>query len=462
MIEVQCSSCHTRYRIDEHVLPEGTPTFKCSRCGHVFSFEPRAQEARRSTPALEEHGVEASPKVRAPARKLDPVVAATALEQDKGLERSEIPTAAPSDLIAGSAPGSSGAASEIESSGSTPGVEQSTSAAAVAGASGTPEKPTGHRGDDEIGEDNPLARSFEIARDNESSGENLTFDFDHDRSGKTGPQSVDDHDEDDRWQVGDPEDASTGRGGAEEPGFSARNDLSRARDAVAAVLAQEAELGNAKLQERARRAGRRELLEGEFVNESSAPLYNRELLHSSRLFLALFAACAVGYGVLTLLIHSAPAAASEVLSHVPVIGERFVPPVTPASLVALRNIGSHYQQLKDGHRALVITGAAENVAGSALHVVQVQVDLRDASSREIAAQAVYCGNNLAPKMVGEMTPHEIEFFQRLDPPKSFALDPSAQCPFVLVFIDPPSGVSRFDISVAKAVPVAQTLPTSGS
>ncbi|MGH8011987.1 MAG: DUF3426 domain-containing protein, partial [Candidatus Binataceae bacterium] len=223
--------------------------------------------------------------------------------------------------------------------------------------------------------------------------------------------------------------------------------------AVAAVLAQEAEAANASLQPRARG---RAALEQKFVNENEAPLYNSALVHSSRLLLAVFLACAIGYGVLTLLIHSAPAAASEVLSHVPVIGERFMQPVTPASLVALRNVSSHYQRLKDGHTALVITGAAENVAPNALHVVQVQVDLRDAGAREIAAQAVYCGNNLAPKMVGEMTPHEIEFFQRLSPPKSFALDPSAQCPFVLVFIDPPAGVSRFDISVAKAVSAAET------
>ncbi len=45
MIEVQCTSCHTRYRIDEQVLPEGLPTFKCSRCGHVFSCEPRKSRA---------------------------------------------------------------------------------------------------------------------------------------------------------------------------------------------------------------------------------------------------------------------------------------------------------------------------------------------------------------------------------------------------------------------------------
>src|SRR5439155_27204009 len=49
MIEVQCPSCHTRYRIDEQVLPEGLPTFKCSRCGHVFRFEPR--KSRFSAPA---------------------------------------------------------------------------------------------------------------------------------------------------------------------------------------------------------------------------------------------------------------------------------------------------------------------------------------------------------------------------------------------------------------------------
>src|ERR1700693_2654403 len=41
MIEIQCTSCQTRYRIDERILPEDTPTFKCSRCGHVFSAEPR-------------------------------------------------------------------------------------------------------------------------------------------------------------------------------------------------------------------------------------------------------------------------------------------------------------------------------------------------------------------------------------------------------------------------------------
>src|ERR1700752_4451626 len=47
MIEIQCTSCQTRYRIDERILPEDTPTFKCSRCGHVFSAEPREKSSPR-------------------------------------------------------------------------------------------------------------------------------------------------------------------------------------------------------------------------------------------------------------------------------------------------------------------------------------------------------------------------------------------------------------------------------
>lgn len=50
MIEIQCTSCHTRYRIDERVLPDDTPTFKCSRCGHVFNADPVPARVRKPAP----------------------------------------------------------------------------------------------------------------------------------------------------------------------------------------------------------------------------------------------------------------------------------------------------------------------------------------------------------------------------------------------------------------------------
>src|SRR5579875_2190483 len=70
MIEIQCTSCHTRYRIDERVLPEDTPTFKCSRCGHVFTAEPRgarrppaqAKSAESDSAALKDKPGEPAPQ----------------------------------------------------------------------------------------------------------------------------------------------------------------------------------------------------------------------------------------------------------------------------------------------------------------------------------------------------------------------------------------------------------------
>src|SRR5712664_823621 len=74
MIEIQCTSCHTRYRIDERVLPDDTPTFKCSRCGHVFNADPIPAKHRIPAPQSAETDSQpaqtlrpARPRVAAPA-----------------------------------------------------------------------------------------------------------------------------------------------------------------------------------------------------------------------------------------------------------------------------------------------------------------------------------------------------------------------------------------------------------
>jgi hypothetical protein len=164
---------------------------------------------------------------------------------------------------------------------------------------------------------------------------------------------------------------------------------------------------------------------------------------------------------MTVLIRSAPATAAELLSHLPKIGDRFIPPIAPARLVAMSDVHADYLRTKGGHTALVVTGIAENVGAQALHTVQIAASLHDAAQHTLARRVVYCGNNLSAPMVAQMTPHELEFFQRLDPPKAFALEPASTSPFVIVFIDPPSAVSRFDVSVASAGAMAPPPPDTG-
>ncbi|MGZ3511063.1 MAG: hypothetical protein ACXU9H_02780, partial [Candidatus Binataceae bacterium] len=86
--------------------------------------------------------------------------------------------------------------------------------------------------------------------------------------------------------------------------------------------------------------------------------------------------------------------------------------------------------------------------------LQIEGALTASGAEPLRSQSVYCGNNLTPKMLGEMTPREIEFFERLDAPKSFTLAPQASAPFVIVFIAPPAGASHFQLRIVRADPAA--------
>ena len=74
MIEIQCTSCHTRYRIDERVLPDDTPTFKCSRCGHVFNADPVPAKVRKAAlaRAVEPQQPRARSRRAPPPRRVKP------------------------------------------------------------------------------------------------------------------------------------------------------------------------------------------------------------------------------------------------------------------------------------------------------------------------------------------------------------------------------------------------------
>jgi hypothetical protein len=200
----------------------------------------------------------------------------------------------------------------------------------------------------------------------------------------------------------------------------------------------------------------------EMIDEAAAPVYNRAVTRSARFFLALFFLVACCFIAITFAIHGAPAAALSVLNKLPVIGSRFTSPIVPAELVALRDVHAEYGHGRDGRLALVVEGSAENVSSTALRTVRIMARIWTTSGAAVARQQVYCGNSVGTRTIGQMTTHEIEFFQQLPPPKTFSLESSSSCPFVIVFVDPPSQVGHFDIAVTQAdvADEAAATPTS--
>lgn len=470
MIEVQCTSCHTRYRIDEQVLPEGLPTFKCSRCGHVFSFEPRksrlnAQSDRPApkpeTPA--ESGIESSARsAPQPERAESPSIAVdraarnepTASPQgslgNRGPSVSEpLPAAAAASSVRSESPKSEdGAQRPQQAASSRPDSEHPSAETDAAQITGTPRPaPPPEVAAEQArrfysrlftGEDHPDAVA----------GENLSFDFadeepelDQARSTRRGRRqampALPSRHETPRWQVGDDDSTTTIASSSDRDPFS---DESISRTARRSIRVGQAEPGFTD--------------DDGFIDEEAAPVYNRARIHSSRSFILVIFLIGVGFGAMTLLIHSAPSASSTVLSYLPLVGDRFALPTTPAKLVALRQVNAAYQDGRAGPRALVISGLAENVGTAPLRIVQLSAVLRDSQRRSLASRAVYCGNSMSPAIVGQMTPHEIEFLQKLEPGKTFSLEPSASCRFVAVFLNPPGEAHAYDVSVSQAVPGA--------
>lgn len=397
IINVQCTSCHTRYRIDETVLPEGTPTFKCSRCNHVFSVEPR-EAIKADAPASEQPELTARESSAKESRTASETNVAAARREDTTVRKA---ASAPPPPV-------------------TPPVEPS-----GAGRPGTEEL---------------LNKSMRAELDESNQGENLAFDFsdepapgDETQSARAGGDRIiaktlvsPVKKKPIRWQVGDePEVIEEAR---RVDGF---------RIGTAALEAPE----DAEILDDAPAE--------EFVDESRAPIYNRGIIHSSRFFLTLLMLVAAGFAVTAATIHSAPAGALEALSQLPILGDRFAQPIAPARMVAIRNVSSEYQSSKDGRPALVIRGEGENVSQTALHTVRISARLASAGTGSDVE--VYCGNNLIAD-IRQMTSHEIEVYQKQGPPADFSLEPSASSPFVIVFLNPTAKAGSFDLAVTQAQP----------
>ncbi len=328
--------------------------------------------------------------------------------------------------------------------------------AAAAPAQPEDRKPKSQLGPDKPEADDPLNRTFGDSDQKADTGENLKFDFSDERGRSIDAPPTDDELErpephDGGWQVGETPEDFEHAPVRQAPSMMADDEPApppkptQVRRMAAPLEAEMPRYAQAPAQ-----AKSSAFQMGQADDDDSSGSTYAGATHSSGAFLALFFFVAIAFLGASALICGEPAASARILSTAPQIGGYFARPIVPAMLVALHDVHSNYYELKGGHTALVITGTAQNVGPRRLHLVGIDADLIGASPRPVASQSVYCGNELSAKMLGEMTPREIEFSQGLSPPKTFAMDPAASAPFLMVFIDPPTGAGKIRISVSKA------------
>lgn len=459
MVEVQCTSCHTRYRIDERVIPDETPTFKCSRCGHVFTAGPIRKEpkaAGRPEPKVEaqERDSFASPRMRQSSpRQSRPLPAhrpaeqaAPAPEQEQEIsKRSEPSGEAPEeaasawrDVAEASADSSKSEApaADIRAGNAEPGDEPNRTEAPGSDATKAASKDKAlsfapRPGSDPGTHDEPRTGAERKPK------ESFSFHFGDEPEPDFGSKALFEASAND-WKVGDEGIAPPPQPSAPAAGPPPRPDVG--------------EYTNVPVPELARIPDERAFLERSHLR-----------IHSAGFFIGLFFILALAFTAVSLGISSAPAASASLLRRLPVVGPQLQTPPPLETMVSAVNIHTSFETLKDGHLALVVSGQAHNASAVALHIVQVGMGLSDADGHEVSSGAVYCGTTLSEKMVAQMTSHEIEFLQGLDPQKGFVLKPGQSAPFLLVFVDAPKGASRLSVRVSRVAPASPgPAPTAGS
>ena len=440
MTEIQCTSCHTRYRIDERVLPDDSPTFKCSRCGHVFNADPIPAARRSVSSAPDSERTARAP--RNPRSRLSPNASPEKAPATPAATEEELRAA--QDLRAEEALRASAR-------------QRKTDPQEFAD---LPRADFGEAAKTELGH-HPLDRTFGD-REKADSGENLRFDFSRhdfnredfnpeDRGVESPSNEAADAAEIEaaRWQIGETTREFDAPRDDRAKETSARPDRS-------ASIASPPRFIESKFRGRTAIPKTVEYSAGDLPEEVAEIVGP---VHSSGFFLALYLVVAIVFLIASYMISGDPLASARLLSQTPKIGDYFASPVLPAMLVSLHDVHSEYRVLKGGNRALVVSGIAQNAGNHPLHLVQIDADLIDRDGeRALAHQNVDCGNVLSAEMLAQMTPREIEFSQSLSPQKAFAMAPSVGVPFLMVFINPPQPVNALRLSVTKAIAAEPPAP----
>ncbi|MBI1818510.1 MAG: zinc-ribbon domain-containing protein [Deltaproteobacteria bacterium] len=118
--------------------------------------------------------------------------------------------------------------------------------------------------------------------------------------------------------------------------------------------------------------------------------------------------------------------------------------------LVLSDVTGGYQRIKDGQTVFVITGRALNNATVTVRNVQIVGRLYSRDDAQLDEKSIFCGNVISMKILKSLTQREVSILEDLKPPKRFGIAPGEESIFVIVFMQPPNGVTEFSSQVVAA------------
>jgi len=190
--------------------------------------------------------------------------------------------------------------------------------------------------------------------------------------------------------------------------------------------------------------------EQNFVSSSSSVRSEIEQIIAPGTFLLFLGFLILSFGVLGSYCFYHPARTEAVLSQLPLLnslvaGERF-----STQHIFLSNLEGHFQLTKDSQRVFAVSGVATNNAAIPARTIQLEGMIYDKTGKTVGQRLIFCGTNIAPERLMNLTIREIGALQDLVPPKQFHVEPGRSVKFLIVFTAPPSAVAEFSGRVVTA------------
>lgn len=195
-----------------------------------------------------------------------------------------------------------------------------------------------------------------------------------------------------------------------------------------------------------------EAAEKEYGLETSDPpaWAEPEVIISPGIFLSFVGFLVFTLGLLSIYCFYHPEHTEAALSRLPLLnsliaGERF-----STQHITLSNLNGRSQLTKDNQRVFAVSGIVTNNATVPARTIQLEGAIYDATGKVVGQRLIFCGTNIAPDRLVNLTLREIGALQDLVPPKQFHIAAGGAVKFLIVFPFPSSGVAEFSSRVVTA------------
>ena len=396
---IRCPNCSTTYKVDGSVLDAPKPSFRCSRCKHVFTVHVRLQldeEAPDAAPEATSGAADVAPDPGAPDPSGD--TADGDLEADAGLQ----PREADASPVA-----------QQEGSGEEPGVVVDDVV-----------EEAGLEDVENVAETSPAPDVDPPARTLEEEIEEI------------GTDDTSTRDPELPYPEFDPDPA-------EGPLPDELQELTFERESGS-------EATDAGPDDRPRPDFE---IDDDFLippKRETPPPPLPDAKGSVVPFVSLIGLILLATGLVTLIHMINPQPLDNLLRRIPWYGAAVFDSKHYKSTLVFDSLVSGVRPVLNQTEVFVVSGKLVNRNDQNIRQVQIEAQLFDAEGKQVGRQVTFVGNAISAKIIADMSLREISLLQSLKPQSAYHIPPNGSADFTIVFPKPKAAVASFSCRVLAA------------